>query len=134
MDGQKKIAISAGLLIVGLVFFSLSLSGHAPVVLNGFGAALVVLALGWMYISYRYNQKGENQENAAAKGGDNTLFVFAGQRALLVGLAVLLAAGLILQFFKLSQYAGICFYTICGFLAIYAGMYFYLKNKEKNEE
>ena len=129
MDGQKKMAISAGLLIVGIECFSLSLSGHAPVVLNGLGAALVVRALGEMYISYRYKPQGQNQEAGAAKDGDNNLFIFAGQRALLVGLAVLLAVGLILQFFTLSQYAGICFYIICGFVALYAGMYFYLKNK-----
>ena len=133
MDLHKKMAIFAGVLIVGVVLFSLSLNGIIAPIFNGLGAALAAVAVLKMYGYYRYSTDAEYAKRVDIEQKDernNSLSKSAAKLTLIIGLIALLAVGFILQLFNLGNYAAVCFYIICAFVILYIGLYFYLRHKK----
>ncbi len=132
MNLQKKIAIYVGFLIVGIVLFSLSLSGILDSFWSGCGGALVAVALMRLYSYYKFTTDAEYAKAATTNYHDERNNYLANKAAAftlrwgLLALAVLVFA---LQIAGLREYSTMLGLVICALLLCYYGRYMYLKKK-----
>ena len=132
MNLQKKAAIYVGFLILGIVLFSLSLSGLLDSFWSGCGGALIAVALVRLYSYYKFTTDADYAKEAKTKYNDERNNYLANKAAALTvrwGLLALAALVFILQIAGMREYATILGFVICGLLVFYWASYMYLKKK-----
>lgn len=131
-DLEKKIAAYVVVLILGLVLFSLGVSGILDSFWSGCGGALVAVAAMRLYSYYKFMTDAEYAKKVTTETHDernNYLGTKAAALAFRWGLVAIAVLVFALQIAGLREYSTVLGFVICFLLIVYVGIYYYLKKK-----